>query len=80
MSGPLCRFSGGVCSWACRKPSRRAKESYVHPSIKISVMHYEIEFIHPSMDGNGRMWQTVVLSKRGPLFLSLPTETVIRER
>ena len=32
--------------------------------IKSCVFHYEIEFIHPFMDGNGRMgrlWQTVIL-------------------
>lgn len=60
-----------------------AKNSEVHPLIKSSVVHYEIEFIHPFMDGNGRMgrlWQTVVLSKWDSLFLSLPTETVIFER
>jgi len=60
-----------------------AKDSEVHPLIKSSVVHYEIEFIHPFMDGNGRMgrlWQTVVLSNWDPLFLSLPTETNIFKR
>jgi len=60
-----------------------AESSEVHPLIKSSVVHYEIEFIHPFMDGNGRigrLWQTVMLSNWDPLFLSLPTETVIFER
>jgi Fic family protein len=60
-----------------------ARESDVHPLIKSAVVHYEIEFIHPFMDGNGRMgrlWQTVILSKWDGLFSSLPTETVIFER
>jgi Fic family protein len=60
-----------------------AKNNEVHPLIKSSVVHYELEFIHPFMDGNGRMgrlWQTVILAKWDMLFLSLPTETVIFDR
>ena len=39
--------------------------------IKSCVFHYEMEFIHPFMDGNGRMgrlWQTVILKHEYPLF------------
>jgi len=48
--------------------------------IKSCVFHYEMEFIHPFIDGNGRMgrlWQTVILMNNYPVFEYLPFETLI---
>ncbi len=48
--------------------------------IKSCVFHYEMEFIHPFIDGNGRMgrmWQTVILLNEYPVFEFLPFESLI---
>ena len=54
-----------------------------HVLIKSCIAHYEIEFIHPFMDGNGRMgrfWQSLMLIELDPVFKYLPMESIIRER
>lgn len=48
--------------------------------IKSCVFHYEMEFIHPFLDGNGRMgrlWQTVILMEEYSVFEFLPFEKLI---
>jgi Fic family protein len=48
--------------------------------IKSCVFHYELEFIHPFSDGNGRMgrlWQTRLLMEEYPLFEFLPFESLV---
>lgn len=53
------------------------KEGADNLIIKSCVFHYEMEFIHPFADGNGRMgrlWQTVILMNANPVFEYLPIE------
>ena len=50
--------------------------------IRSCVFHYELEFIHPFLDGNGRMgrlWQTVLLKQEYPVFKYLPIEALIKK-
>lgn len=60
-----------------------AKTSEVHMLIRSCVFHYELELIHPFVDGNGRvgrLWHTLLLSKWNPLFAWLPVESIIHHR
>ena len=51
--------------------------------IKSCVFHYEFEFIHPFIDGNGRMgrlWQTMILKEHSSVFEFLPIEALVKEK
>lgn len=58
------------------------KSKKEHPLVAACVFHYEVEFIHPFSDGNGRMgrlWQSVILSDQYPVFRFLPVETLVKQ-
>ena len=78
LAPPAARVPGLVkdlFAWLKHKPH--------HPLITSCVVHYELEFIHPFADGNGRigrLWQTLILSRWKPELAFLPVESVIREQ
>jgi len=50
--------------------------------IKSCVFHYEMEYIHPFEDGNGRIgryWQTRILMNVNPIFEFVPIEKLIKD-
>lgn len=58
-------------------------KSEISPLIQACVFHYELEFIHPFSDGNGRMgrlWQSLILSHYHGAFEYIPTESLVKAR
>lgn len=52
----------------------------LQPLLLSSIFHYELVFIHPFADGNGRtarLWQTALLGQWQPIFTYLPIENQI---
>ena len=60
---------------------RFLKDDPTHPLIRSCVFHYELEFIHPFQDGNGRIgrfWHSLLLYRYHPTFEFIPVESIIR--
>jgi Fic family protein len=58
-------------------------EKELSPLVQACVFHYELEFIHPFSDGNGRIgrfWQSLILAKFHPVFEYIPVESLIKKR
>jgi len=60
----------------------KSAQKTVHPLILSSVFHYELVFIHPFSDGNGRMarlWHTAILSRWKSVFEYIPIESQVEK-
>ena len=71
----LPSLMGDLLNWLKRTPE--------HPLVAGCLAHYELEFIHPFSDGNGRMgrlWQTLILRGWRPWMAMVPVESVVRMR
>jgi len=57
-----------------------SKETDLHPLVMSCIFHGRFEYIHPFIDGNGRMgrlWHSLMLSKWDTAFEHLPIESWI---
>jgi Fic family protein len=76
---PQAKFVAGLI----KELFTKIKKEKISDFIKSAVVHYEIEFIHPFSDGNGRIgrfWQHIMLLEISPLFEFVPFESIIKKR
>ncbi len=74
-SGQISKLMGDLFHWL--------NTTDTHSLIVSSVFHYEFEFIHPFIDGNGRMgrfWQSLILYNWNNYFSVIPIESIIRDK
>lgn len=58
-----------------------ASSTDLHDLVKSCIVHYELKFIHPFEDGNGRMgrfWQSLILFNHNSIFRFIPIESLIK--
>ena len=75
-------------SWENVDPMMQTLFAYLkknddHLLLKSSRFHFQLEHIHPFVDGNGRMgrlWQTCLLMAYHPIFEFLPVADFIKKR
>lgn len=87
-------FSGDVCIYMAPEPEQvpvlmeallhwmNAAKGTVHPAVIACIAHYELVFIHPFSDGNGRLarlWQMAILAYWNPQFRFIPIENSIQQ-
>src|SRR5205823_323946 len=73
---PWSERVGGLLDWGRR-------EAAMPLLLQSCAVHYELQFIHPFSDGNGRigrLWQHAVLLRSSPVFEWVPFESVIKAR
>jgi Fic family protein len=61
----------------------KLQHEQIHPLLTSCLMHYQLAFIHPFSDGNGRLcrlWQQLILIEWQPSFAYLPFTAVLKDK